>query len=555
MRPAATFSRVRRQWKRQCTLAVTAGFLTALLIVRSLPPAPAFSTELGRATYLQSYETAYFASVRAYEDRLEELLRAGYTPVVVFGDSSIRGSGAVGEEVWTRLLEQRLRVLNPRVRVLNYAQNAGDLMGPFLYHHLQARFPQAYYIVQWHFGSEVGVRHQFHYWLTSEIALRDGQRNPAIRHSFHIVPLRSTEEGLTFALAAFDIATHYLDAGNWVRYRWLGRMWFDAKRQVAIEALSRAKESDVRVDKFVAPTTPGTIQQMSGYFAAHLKYRSDYVQRPFADRAAYLADMYPPAERSHLLLLTIDFNPFYAPQADAASMETWRSMWRSLRRDMARLPDLRWVGLTAADGVMQADDYMDLGHFTPAGQRRIAETVADMLLMPGGWFNPAAPGTVAQPVAMTGRWCNISELLPYQREVFREMSPVPARFFATYQPALYGQSCFAHPEMRLCFRVPAGRREVRTTLTFISGAYENVAPGDATDGVQFEVALLTADGRRTVVMERDVDPVHRTGDREIVPLAATVDVPAGAEIELHVGPGAAGRNNRDWVLLGPITIR
>ena len=179
--------------------------------------APAFSPQLGRANYWQSYESSYFATVRAYEAPIQAILAAGNIPVVVFGDSSIRGAGASGADVWTRCLERRLQAVEPRVRVLNYAQNAGDMMGPLLYHHLQKKFPAIHCLVQWHFASEVGARHPFHYWLTSEIAWRDGKQNPAVQRSFRIVPVSAPEERAAFVLAGLNLVTNYLDVGNWIR--------------------------------------------------------------------------------------------------------------------------------------------------------------------------------------------------------------------------------------------------------------------------------------------------------------------------------------------------
>ena len=552
--PPGSLARARRRWARLSTAVFLAGFLAAVLLVRLLPPAPPFPPEIGRASYWQSYETAYFASVRAYEQPIGDLLKAGYIPIVVFGDSSIRGTGAVGEAVWTRQLEQRLQAVNSRVRVVNYAQNAGDLMGPFLFHHLQAKFPEAYYIVQWHFSSEVGVRHPFHYWLTSEITLRDGDKNPAVHRSFQTVPLKSTEERFSFMLAGLNLLTNYLDVGNWIRYRWLGRPWVNSNRQVRVQPLSAVNDADVEVEKFLPPTTPGAATQMAEIFFANLTARQTYGQRPLADRAAYFEEMYPARLRSHLLLLTVDFNPYYAPHQDAAAMRTWHKMWADLRTDMARLPSLRWVSLTASNGEMAVDDFIDLGHMTPHGQRLVAEAVAGNLLGPGGWLNAATTGAEKPPAVIADRWCNTAELQPYQLTPFQFMMPRPSRFYSTFGPALYGEFYFAHPLTRLCFRVPPGHRVLRTELRFDPAAYEHVDPREATDGIGFEVAVLTAAGGRSVVFDRAVDPANRAADRGILPVEVACEVPPGAEIEVSIGPGPKGRSNRDWISLRRLTI-
>ena len=384
--PPPSLPHARRRWARLSTLAFLLGLIAALLIVHALPPAPPFSPQLGRATYWQSYETSYFASVRAYEELLRSTLAAGNIPIVVFGDSTLRGTGAVGADVWTRLLEQRLQTADPRVRVLNYSQNAGDLMGPFLFHHLQKKFPDAYYINQWHFSSEVGVRHPFHYWLTAEIALRDGNANPAVKHSFHIVPVKTPEERYAFVLAGANIAINYLDVGNWIRYRWMGRPFFDSDRKVKVQPLRDVAEADVTTTRFTPPAA-ASAQTMREVFRANVDAWVAYVKRPLAERAAYFAEMYPPALRSHMLLLTLDFNPYYAPRDEIKAM-AWRTSWVQLRADMRQISDLRWVSLAPSQGEMQQDDFSDLGHLTVHGQQLLADAVADNLLSPGGWFGP-----------------------------------------------------------------------------------------------------------------------------------------------------------------------
>ncbi len=396
---SSSVARERRGWAWLPTVSFLVGLATALLLVRALPPAPAFSPQLARATYWQSYETSYFATLRSYEAPIAELLSGGLIPVVVFGDSTIRGTGATGDEVWTRVLERRLQAVEPRVRVVNYAQNAGDLLGPFLFHHLQQKFPDARYIVQWHFPGEVGARHPFHFWLTSEIALRDGKENPAIKRSRLAQPVWYTkpyafvyeglsEEHYSFALAGLNIATNYLDAGNWVRYLLLGRPFFDADRKVKIQALRDAADSDVPVQTFTPPGADA-VKHMRLISFNRITAQTTDLERPLAKRVDYFSEMFPSSLRSHLLLLTPDVNPYYAPTNDPEKMKAWFDNWDKVRKDMAQITDLRWVSLTASHGELQVDDFIDLGHLTPQGQQRLADTVAANLLGPGGWFSTA----------------------------------------------------------------------------------------------------------------------------------------------------------------------
>jgi len=495
------------------------------------------------------------ASLRSYEQPIRDILAEGNIPVVVFGDSTIRGTGAIGDDVWTRQLEKRLQAANSRVRVLNYAQNAGDLMGPFLYHHLQRIFPQARYIVQWHFASEVGLRHPFHYWLTSEIALRDGRSNPAVLHAFKTVPISKWDERGAFVLAAFNILTNYLDAGNWVRYRWLGRIYQDSDRRVKVGALHTVGESDVTVLKFVPPEDEKTIEAMRGYFSSFLTMRDNYVQRPLLERAEYFARMFPADQRSHLLLFTLDLSPYYAPRSDVARMDTWRTMWAKLRTDMALIPNLSWVSLTGSAGELEVDDYVDLGHLTPSGQRRLAEVVGDKLTGPGGWFDPSAPEAERPPSQLKGQWYDTSNLQPNQLAPFSNMRPKPSRFFSTFGPGLDTIFYNAHPVTRLCFRIPEGDRRLQTTVRLDPGTYEKIPANEtATDGIELEIALLDPAGRRRVVYRRSINPTLVASDRGLLPVDVRFIMPANAELELYVGPGPDGRDTRDWAFIGPLII-
>lgn len=467
-KPCPTFSFIRRRLTHLSIASFLAGLVVALLMVRALPPAPVFSPQLARATYWQSYETSYFATVRAYEAPIAAFLSEGLIPVVVFGDSCIRGTGAAGDEVWTRVLERRLQAVEPRARVINFAQNAGDLMGPFLYHHLQRKFPNAYYIVQWHFPSEIGVRHPFHFWLTSEIALRDGNINPAVKHAYTAVPIWTIqfptfgladlgkEEHYAFVFAALNIASNYLDAGNWIRYLLLGHPFFDADRKVKIQPLRDVAESDTSIRTFTPPAADSA-KMMREIFFNQSAEEALYLQQPLEERTAYFAETFPSLLRSRLLLLTTDYNPYYAPPNNKEittyhqcqplnhkgkwqewaehvtylaellplslrkyllllatdynpypkpsynqekiknnscypplnneeKLQEWSTNWVKLRKDMATITDLRWLSITASNGEMQVDDFMDLGHMTPQGQQKLANAVADNLLAPGGWF-------------------------------------------------------------------------------------------------------------------------------------------------------------------------
>jgi len=366
------------------------GFLAGLLLVQFVPPAPPFSPNLGRATYWQSYETSYFASLKSYEKVVAESLNSGEIPLIIFGDSTIRGTGANGAEVWTKVLEGKLQQLDPRIEVINLAQNAGDLVGPFLYHHLQRKFPQAYYIVQWHFPSEVGVRHPFHYWLTSEIALRNKQINPAVARSFSIAPiwenkltsyLRSgfSVEQSSFLLAGMNIATNYLDLGNWFRYLLLGYPTITSQRIPVILPLRNAKDKEFPRRSFKLSDIH-QIEEMKKIFVDQEKARQVYLNEPFEKHQNYFKEMFPSSQRTNLYLLTLDFNPYYAPNQDTTINSAWARNRKVLNKAMEKIPDLKWISLSGSQGDFEINDYIDLGHLTPNGQSKLATSVYQFIL-------------------------------------------------------------------------------------------------------------------------------------------------------------------------------
>jgi hypothetical protein len=144
---------------------------------------------------------------------------------------------------------------------------------------------------------------------------------------------------------------------------------------------------------------------------------------------------------------------------------------------------------------------------------------------------------------------------PTETNIFRYFSPMPSKVFSQYGAALYGESVGLHPLSAVYFRPPAGNRRIQTSLTINPEAYENLPAGQATDGVELVIAVLTAEGGRTIVHSRLVNPLEVTADRGPVPVDVSLDVPSNAEIEISIGPGPHGNGARDWASLGPLTIK
>ena len=157
-----------------------------------------------------------------------------------------------------------------------------------------------------------------------------------------------------------------------------------------------------------------------------------------------------------------------------------------------------------------------------------------------------------------GKWFTMAPLKKWERQSFHAMTPKPVRFFSTFGPALDesgGQTRFgAHPVTRLIFELPAGKHTLRTTLQLPDAAYAvDLEPGAKTDGVEVVLYALGPNGEQVQLARRLFDPVNNPGDRgNQRPLHLDFTLIHPGEVELFFGPGAAGRDTRDWIEMGPL---
>ena len=153
----------------------------------------------------------------------------------------------------------------------------------------------------------------------------------------------------------------------------------------------------------------------------------------------------------------------------------------------------------------------------------------------------------------------VNGLLPGQRRVFAAMAPEPVRFYTSFGldlNALEGRWFLsAHPDSRFWFRPRPGRCTVVAEFCMLPGSYEGVAPRDATDGAEFAIYTVAADGTRRQEFARLLNPVDNPVDRGIQRVRLNIDVAPGAELLFETGPGARGNYSRDWAAWGPITIK
>ncbi len=171
-----------------------------------------------------------------------------------------------------------------------------------------------------------------------------------------------------------------------------------------------------------------------------------------------------------------------------------------------------------------------------------------------------APGVALPKENVSGKWCVLAALHPWQRKPFHAMQPAPVRFFASFGPNLDesgGQYRYgAHPVTRLVFALSAGAHTLRSTLQMPLDAYRLDLPdSETTDGVEVSLWALGPNAERRLLATRHFDPRHNREDRGNQRLLEfTFNLPAAGEVELYFGPGASGKDTRDWIQMGPLKI-
>jgi hypothetical protein len=140
------------------------------------------------------------------------------------------------------------------------------------------------------------------------------------------------------------------------------------------------------------------------------------------------------------------------------------------------------------------------------------------------------------------------------------MAPHPWKFFAAYGIAAVdfeGQTrLLASPDARLWFRPGPGRHEVAVECAIVPGAYADEIPaGDRTDGVEFVLSAVAADGTARTLASLFLDPARVPADRGVHALKFSGAVAPGEDLRLDTRPGPRGSYARDWALVGPLTVR
>jgi hypothetical protein len=157
-----------------------------------------------------------------------------------------------------------------------------------------------------------------------------------------------------------------------------------------------------------------------------------------------------------------------------------------------------------------------------------------------------------------GKWYETKNLRRFQLIPLKYMSPTPLRFYVKYGLGLsvdgdtvrFG----AHPLTQLCFAVPPGVRHFRTEVSINPDAYEKAPVGQATDGIEVRLSLLTADSPEQVIYSRYLNPRDNPTDRGVVPVQVDFEMPSNTELEFSITSGPNGQDTRDWAYLGKLKI-
>ena len=139
------------------------------------------------------------------------------------------------------------------------------------------------------------------------------------------------------------------------------------------------------------------------------------------------------------------------------------------------------------------------------------------------------------------------------------MVPRPIRFFSSFGPGLgsrLGRTWYnAHPDTRLRFALAAGPHKLKAEIMLDAGAYDGgLKPQDMTDGVNFDLNLISSNRGVRQLLTRTLDPRNHPADRGPQIIEFSFNLAQAAEVELFIGSGAHGSAVRDWALLGPISF-
>ena len=180
--------------------------------------------------------------------------------------------------------------------------------------------------------------------------------------------------------------------------------------------------------------------------------------------------------------------------------------------------------------------------------------------VPDAQFLSLTAESVADEKALLQHEVELARLPPRYRLKFAGMQPMPFKYYTTYggdRMVVEGRDWFfAHPDTRLWFNAPPGRRTITIEAMMSPGAYADQLPfADRSDGFEVAISAERADGTRHLVGSRHLNPRDNPSDRGRQTIEQGFDLAAGEVVVLEVLPGPKKDYARDWALLGRVEIR
>lgn len=136
--------------------------------------------------------------------------------------------------------------------------------------------------------------------------------------------------------------------------------------------------------------------------------------------------------------------------------------------------------------------------------------------------------------------------------------PTPGRFTAPYGAMAREEAgalvFFAHAPSVITYPAPEGSTRLRGRMGFRPGAYAVTNTG-RTDGAEFVITLISANGTRTELMRRLLRPVQEPADQGEHPFDLTLPVTsADSTLELAINSGPVGNSASDWTYWSDLVL-
>ncbi|HLP07771.1 MAG TPA: hypothetical protein VK178_06365 [Opitutaceae bacterium] len=166
-------------------------------------------------------------------------------------------------------------------------------------------------------------------------------------------------------------------------------------------------------------------------------------------------------------------------------------------------------------------------------------------------FEPEQP-----PPSLAGREIETATLVGRSRLLFRTMEPQPFKFFSQFGsgrvPMAGKHVVTAHPLTRFWFHKPAAASTLTFTFGIGDGAYTD--PANFTDGVEFRVSEILADGTTHQLYSRTLEPVDVPADRGEIRATVALKPGSTGDLLLETGPGAGNNFSCDWAFIGGVVF-